>query len=143
MNGADQRNFELEVLSGDLAVCRADRHGFESMDEMLTTFSSPDLQSNVSLWSVTVTAEEVSLVCDETAVPKGLKVERGWRALKVSGVLDFALVGVLAALTQVLAEAQISVFAISTFDTDYLLVKHDRLDATVAALRKDGYVVSV
>jgi putative acetyltransferase len=90
---------------------------------------------------VTRTAEELSVVCRQEAVPEGVRSERGWRGLRVAGPLPFATVGVLAALTVPLAEAGVSVFAVSTFDTDYLLVKEAQWDQAVAALRRHGHEV--
>ena len=75
------------------------------------------------LFSITRTAEELSIVCLEAFVPPGVQVERGWRCLRVAGRMEFSVVGVLASLVVPLADAGISVFAVSTFETDYLLVK--------------------
>jgi hypothetical protein len=92
--------------------------------------------------SITRTAEELSIACRQEIVPDDVRCERGWRCLRVAGALDFALVGVLAALLAPLADAGIAVFAVSTFDTDYLLVKEGRWDAAIAALRRAGYSIS-
>jgi hypothetical protein len=92
-----------------------------------------------SLVSITRTADELSIVCRQELVPEGVRCERGWRALRVAGTLDFALVGVLASLLVPLAEAGIAVFVLSTFDSDYLLIKEDGLDAAVEALRREGH----
>ena len=81
-------------------------------------------------------------MCDDANVPEGIHAERGWCALKVQGPLDFALVGVLAALATVLADAGVSIFAISTFDTDYILVKEEKLSASLQALRQAGHIVN-
>jgi hypothetical protein len=94
-----------------------------------------------SLVSITRTADELSIVCRQELVPEGVRCERGWRVLRVAGTLDFNLVGVLAALLAPLAEAGVAVFVLSTFDTDYLLVKDDRLDAADDALRRAGHGV--
>jgi hypothetical protein len=86
------------------------------------------------------TPDEVSLVCpSDSAPPDALAVERGWRMFRVEGRLDFALVGILAGITRVLAEKGISVFAASTFDTDYVLIKEDRREDARDALRDTGY----
>ena len=81
------------------------------------------------------------MVCSEGAVPAGATAERGWRCMKVDGPLDFELTGVLAALTQTLAEAGVPVFALSTYDTDYLLVKDEQLKIAAAALERAGHTV--
>jgi hypothetical protein len=92
-----------------------------------------------SLASVTRTPDELSIVCAEAAVPEHVerveRVERGWRALRVADPLDFGMVGVMARLTVPLAEVGISVLALATFDTDYLLVRETDLARAVAALR--------
>jgi uncharacterized protein len=89
------------------------------------------------------TDAELSLVTDDALVPEGVEYERGWRALKVTGPLDFALTGILAALAMPLAEAQIPIFALSTFDTDYVLVKFDQLADAIAALERAGHTVTL
>src|SRR6185369_12276302 len=90
------------------------------------------------LVSVTRTAEELSVVCREDAVPAGVRHEGGWRCLRVAGTLDFGLVGVLAALLGPLAAAGVSVFVVSTFDTDYVLVRGRQLPEALAALTAAG-----
>src|SRR4051794_12634751 len=93
------------------------------------------------LISVTRSRDELSIVCREGAVPTGVRCERGWRCLRVAGVLAFSLVGVLASLTAPLAAAGVSVFALSTFDTDYLLVREPDLARTLEALKAAGHVI--
>jgi hypothetical protein len=88
------------------------------------------------LVSVTRTADELSVVCPEHRVPDGVRAERGWRAFKVDGPLDFALTGILAGLAVPLAEAGIPIFALSTFDTDYLLVRTSDVERAAATLEK-------
>jgi hypothetical protein len=75
------------------------------------------------LTSVTRTADELSIVCADAAVPVDVRAERDFAAVRVTGTVDFAVVGLLASLTRALADAGVSVFALSTFDTDYLLVR--------------------
>ena len=88
--------------------------------------------------SLTRTDEELSIVCREDLALNSDCCEKGWAGIKVVGPLDFALTGLLARLAGLLAAAGVSLFAISTFDTDYLLVKQDRLAAAVEALQKGG-----
>ena len=92
--------------------------------------------------TVSRTRDELSVVCPEARLPDNLKAERGWRGFKVEGPLDFALTGILSRLASPLAEAAISIFAISTFDTDYLLVRTRDLDAAVAVLQRQNTVRS-
>ncbi|MGO4381674.1 ACT domain-containing protein [Pseudoduganella sp. RAF53_2] len=91
--------------------------------------------------SISRTQDELSIVCDENAVPAGMKAEMGWRALKIDGPLDFGLTGILASVATPLAKAGISIFVVSTFDTDYVLVKQDRVAAAAVALRGAGHTV--
>ena len=121
----------LSVLPGRFAVCRL----APGIALPIPTQFSP-------LWSLTQTREELSLVCAESEIPPACDaIERGWCALGVAGPLDFALVGVLAALTAPLAAANISLFALSTFNTDYLMVKEDVLAQAVRALHRAGHLV--
>ena len=92
-------------------------------------------------FSITRTRDELSIVCVQRDVPAGIRCERDWRALKVDGTLDFALTGILASLAAPLADAGISIFAISTFDTDYLLVKAIDLEKAIQVLQKAGHPV--
>lgn len=94
------------------------------------------------LVSVTRTADELSLVAPVAALRGFDRVEPGWCAFRVAGTLDFALTGVLAALAGALSRAGISLFAVSTWDTDYILVKQAEADAAVAAWRSEGHEVS-
>jgi hypothetical protein len=82
------------------------------------------------------------MVCPESLVPAGVKCERGWRCLRVEGILAFSMVGILASLVTPLADSGISVFAISTFDTDYLLFRDGDTETTLAALQRAGHMVS-
>jgi GNAT superfamily N-acetyltransferase len=117
-------------LAGTFAVCRL----------------SPD--APVPAWaaggpflSITRTTDELSMVCPERGVPEGIQCEQGWRCLRVAGTLDFSLVGVLSSLLGPLAQAGIGVFAVSTFDTDYLLMKASDFDRAVGVLRRAGHAV--
>ena len=118
---------ELVVMSETLAVCRLDE------DDPI-----PDWVSRGGFFSITRTREELSAVCPQNQVPAGIKREEGWKGIKVKGPLDFSLTGILASLTTPLAKAGISVFAISTYDTDYLLVKEENLERAIEILVKTG-----
>ena len=93
---------------------------------------------------MTRTADELSIVCGDASVPPDLdaRAQRGWRALKVQGPLDFSLTGVLDALTAPLAQARISIFALSTYDTDYVLVHGDDLAQACETLTAAGHTVA-
>jgi uncharacterized protein len=92
-------------------------------------------------WSATRTDSELSLVCREDDVPRDASAERGWCALELAGPLDFSLTGVVAALVTPLAEADVPIFILSTFETDYLLVRERDLHRSVEALTAAGHDV--
>ena len=124
------KTLSLSVLPYHLAVCRL------SPGAIL-----PGWLFELPFWSVTRTAEELSVVLPEENVFWDWKSEKGWRCLMVRGPLDFSLVGILAALAASLAAAGISIFALSTYDTDYLLVKEQDLFHAVEVLIASGYEV--
>ena len=85
------------------------------------------------------TADELSIVCAEDRIPDSVRAERGWPALKLEGPFPFSMTGVLASFLQPLAEAEIPIFAISTFDTDYVLIRCGDLELAVRALVAAGH----
>jgi uncharacterized protein len=119
----------IAIMPDRLAVCRL------SPDAKL-----PDWVEG-SFTSVTRTADELSIVCAEAAVPEGVQAERGWRILKVEGPIPFEVTGVAAALVAPLAEARVSVFLLATFDTDYLLLKDEVFARGVEILRAAGHEI--
>ncbi len=118
----------IEILQGLFAVCRLPNDA-----------PSPEWARSNELLVFTRTADELSIVCGEEHVPENVNTERGWRGLKVAGPLDFSLVGIFASLALPLAEAGISIFALSTYDTDYVLVKEADLDSACQVLREAGH----
>jgi len=121
---------ELTLLPGSFAVCRL------APDAVLPA------PSGHSLWSVTRTADEISVVCEDREAPTGSRIEPGWAALRVEGPIAFTEIGVVAGISTRLAEAGVSIFVVSTFDTDYVLVKHERLRDAIAALESAGYRIA-
>ena len=93
-------------------------------------------------FSLTRTGDELSVVSAEGAAPDGTKCEPGWRILQIEGPLDFGLTGILASVAEPLAEAGVSIFAISTFNTDYVMVKDESLEKAIEALEAAGHRVS-
>ncbi len=91
--------------------------------------------------SVTVTADEISIVCRESIIPADCLAEKNFRGFRIEGPLDFSLTGLLASLLNPLARSGIAVFTISTFDTDYILVKEDSLEKAITALRPYAEIV--
>jgi hypothetical protein len=89
--------------------------------------------------TLTRTKDELSVVCDDDAVPPGVHAERNWRCFRVEGPIPFETTGVALALVEPLATRGISVFLIATYDTDYLLVKEEAFDAAAQALRDAGH----
>ena len=121
---------DLRVLPDRLAVCR-----------LPADAPWPHPPDGTSFYSATRTDAETSVVCLEDAAPEGSRVEPDWRALEVAGPLDFGMVGVMAALTAPLADVEVSVFVLSTYDTDYVLVHAAALERAVVALRTAGHRV--
>jgi hypothetical protein len=121
---------ELLPLDDRLAVCRVDRGN-----------DVPPWATRGGFFSVILTPDELSVVCPESLVPEGVRAEKGWRALRVAGTIDLSVIGVLASLTAPLAEAGVPLFALSTFDTDYLLVREHDLGRAIEALAACGHVV--
>lgn len=88
--------------------------------------------------SITNTQDECSVVCPKACIPEGIKYEGPWSVLKVEGPLDFALIGILSFISNTLANAGISIFAISTYDTDYILVKSEKINEAKKCLQDVG-----
>jgi len=120
------RNYTLtlEISELELAICR-----------LPPTSSIPDWIGKSDFISVTRTRDELSIVCREDLVPDDVKAEHNWRMLGIQGPLDFSMTGVLASLVNPLADAGIAVFVISTYDTDYLLVKEDCFEQALEFLQ--------
>lgn len=120
----------LTILAQPIAVCRL--HPNEGI---------PSWFPKDGFTAIVRTPEELSLVCGDIYVPSHVIVEKGWRILKVQGLLEFSQVGVLAAIASPLAQAGISIFVISTYDTDYILVKETSLRLTINVLHDAGHII--
>ena len=118
----------LTILPDQFAVCRL------SPDDDIPIWSR-----NEEFYSITRSRDELSIVCLSKDVPENIRAECVWRALKIRGPLDFSLTGILAAIINPLSEAKIPIFAISTYDTDYVFVREDSLSQVVAILSKEGH----
>jgi len=122
------KGLTLEALAGEFTVCK------------VTDYSGVNLTDKYCF--VGKTGEENSLVCETSRVPANTtEREDNWRALRVAGKLDFAMVGVLAELSAVLARRNIGIFVVSTYNTDYIFLKNARFEEAVSALEKSGYPV--
>ena len=126
-----QPHLDLKLMDVQLAVCRLEPAG---------DLPAWALDAG-SFSSVTRTAGECSVVCSEDVVPPGVQCERGWRIFQVAGPLDFGLTGILASIAGPLADAGVSVFALSTYDTDYVMVKAQTVDQATRALETAGHRV--
>lgn len=120
----------LEALKKSLSVCR-----LEPRAEI------PAWAFQGDFFTISRTPDELSIVCAESQVPEGIRHEKGWSCLKVQGPLDFGLTGILASVISPLGKEAISVFTISTFDTDYVMVKTVDFPRAVGCLRQNGHRV--
>jgi hypothetical protein len=125
-----KKHFKMTLLASRMAICRLEPDG-----------DLPAWATCGPFCAAIRTDEELSIVCKEEAVPGVVLCNRGWRCLKIEGPLDLAETGVLDALTHPLAEAKITVFALATFNTDYLLVKEKDLDRAIRVLSQEGHEI--
>jgi hypothetical protein len=128
MNGP---KLTLSILPKHFAICRL------SPDEDM-----PAWCKNAEFYSIARSRDELSMVCFNENVPLDVEAERDWRALRIEGPLDFCLTGILASIVSPLAAADISVFAISTYDTDYVFVPEKSLSLSISVLEKEGHSVN-
>ena len=119
---------ELEKLDHDLTVCKV--------------MSESDLDLKKDFYFIGKTDEELSLVCRTEDTPQNtVEREDGWKGFRIRGVLDFSLIGILSKITGILAENNIGIFAVSTFNTDYILVKRENFEKALQILGKHNYTV--
>jgi len=115
------------------------------LKEPLTVFQVDNLQEvNLSInpLNISISADEISVVAPTSQVPaETVNREDGWQMFKIEGVLDFSLIGILAKISGVLAKENISIFALSTFNTDYILVKTDKVHKAVRELNNNDFVI--
>ena len=119
---------ELKKLEYDLTVCKVE--AIAGID-MTTDF-----------FSIGKTDEEISLVCKTDDTPENtIERDDGWKGFRIQGILDFSLIGILSKLSGILAENNIGIFAVSTFNTDYILVKAENFERALSVLSAEGYTV--
>ena len=119
---------ELKALDYNLTVCKIASVG--------------EIDLDADFFFIGKTDEELSLVCrTEDAPAQAWKREDGWKGFRIQGMLDFSLIGILSKLTTVLAENRIGIFAVSTYNTDYILVKQENYRKAICALSEAGYTV--
>jgi hypothetical protein len=119
---------KLQELPEIFAVCRLEPQSVIPVWAMKSGF-----------FSITKTSDELSIVCEQALVPKDLEAETDWKCFRVVGTLDFSLTGILSSIANPLAQEKISIFALSTFDTDYVLVKSATWEPAKQVLRKAGF----
>lgn len=119
---------EIKQLNRDFTVCK------------LQSFNTVDLSNTFTF--VSVTDDEISLVCETSHVPdNATNIESNWKGFKINGILEFNMIGVIAKISNLLAEQKISIFVISTFNTDYVLLKTDYYDKAINTLRSNNYTI--
>ena len=118
----------LRVIKPALSVCKVPDYSKVNWDDEYLFIGKTD--------------EENSIVCSVGSVPaNALKRDDGWRAFRIQGVLDFSLIGILSRISTILAENGIGIFAVSTFNTDYILTKEINFSRAVEVMKEHGYVV--
>ena len=119
---------ELERISYRLTVCKVE------------DISAVNI--NADFYFIGKTDEEISLVCrTEDTPPLAIERDDGWRGFRIQGMLDFSLIGILSKISGILAEHKIGIFAVSTYNTDYILVKEENFDRALSVLNSEGYSV--
>ena len=126
-------------------MCERIRNGTKKIDYKLSVCKVTDVSDidlNANFFFIGKTDEELSLVCKTEDAPQNT-VERddGWRGFRIQGVLDFSLIGILSKLSCILAENEIGIFAVSTYNTDYILVKEKNFERALTVLVSKGYTV--
>lgn len=119
---------ELKRLPYDFTVCKVK--------------SSDDIDLGKEFTFYARTDEEISFVCKEEDCPQGtIEKDEGWKGFRIEGVLDFSLIGILSKISGILAEGKIGIFAVSTFNTDYVFVKKENFEKAMKTLKEAGYTV--
>ena len=124
------QRLSLSLLPDSIAICRLDPQA-----------EIPAWAMAAPYWSITRTPDEMSIVCAERFVPDGVVASRGWRMLRFAGPLPLDQTGILASVTTPLAAARVSVFALATYDTDYVLIPAAQSAAAIDALERAGHSV--
>lgn len=123
-----EKKLTLKLLKDKYSVLRLNKN-----DEI------PKWIFNEEFFSITRTEDELSIVCLQDKVKEYIKCERNWRILKIEGPLDFSLIGILSKISTLMANNNISIFAISTYDTDYILIKEETINRAIEVLENSNY----
>ena len=119
---------EIKVIDQDFSICKPENLSQIKWEE--------------DYFFIGKTDEELSLVCSTESVPDNtLSRDDGWKAFRIQGVLDFSLIGILSRITTLLADNKIGVFAISTYNTDYILTKKENFEDTLRVISDNGYII--
>lgn len=119
---------ELKIINQDFSICKV---------EDLSQIDYSD-----EFYFISKTDEELSLVCSTNSVPENaIACDNGWKAFRIQGILDFSLIGILSKISKLLAENEIGIFAVSTYNTDYILTKEENFDKSIKILEDNGYVI--
>lgn len=121
---------KLEILDNKLKVVK-----------LKNNETVPEIVFKQEFYSITKTNEEFYIVLDENINITSIIVEYNWRAIKIVGTLDFSLIGILSHISTILAQAEISIFAISTYNTDYILLKENKLENAIEVLKQNKYEI--
>lgn len=125
-----EKKLTLKLLKDKYSVCRLNKN-----DEI------PKWIFDEEFFSITRTEDELSIVCLQDKIKKDIKCEKNWRVLKIEGPLDFSLIGILSKISTLMANNDISIFAISTYDTDYILIKEESINRAIEVLEKSNYSI--
>jgi len=125
------KRLNLKLLKDKYSVCRLNKD-----DEI------PKWIFNEEFFSITKTEDELSIVCLQDKIKEDIKCERDWKILKIEGPLDFSLIGILSKISTLMANNNISIFAISTYDTDYILIKEESIDKAIEILENNNYNIN-
>lgn len=119
---------EIKIINQDFSICKV-----------------PDLSQadyTDEFYFIGKTDEELSLVCSANLIPKNAtECDHGWKAFRIQGILDFSLIGILSRISTLLAENKIGIFAVSTFNTDYILTKEENFEKAMLTLEQNGYEI--
>ena len=119
---------EIKIINKDFSICKV---------EDLSEVNYSD-----EFCFIGKTDEELSVVCSTNLVPKNvIECDNGWKAFRIDGVLDFSLIGILSKISTLLAENKIGIFAVSTYNTDYILTKEENFEKSIKVLEKNGYII--
>lgn len=119
---------ELQIINKDFSVCKVQDYSMVTIKDEFCFIGKTD--------------EENSLVCQTDKVPENIaERDDGWRAFRINGILDFSLIGILSRISSLLAENKIGIFAISTYNTDYIFTKTENFEKAISVLKNNGYIV--